>query len=207
MSQALAENSLNVPPPEMPPGCQVTKTYNAVADEAFPLRPYIMKPYARRGFDRNERILNYRLSRARRILANAFDILASRFRMFRSPITMLTSSVVKLVMAAVVLHNYLRSTSGDHYWSERALDNEDVKSGNVNGGIWRNDTDNAGMVRLQPACGKASTQAQDVRDLWNILFENEQLNGSGSTAYNVSNRYSNFCMYCFMLGGNIKRLP
>lgn len=54
-----------------------------VADDAFPLKTYILKPYARSTYlSRNPKIFNYRLSRARRIVENAFGILTSKFRIF-----------------------------------------------------------------------------------------------------------------------------
>jgi hypothetical protein len=55
-----------------------------VADDAFPLRRHIMKPYPEvHSKGSTQRIFNYRLSRARRIVENAFGILASVFRVFR----------------------------------------------------------------------------------------------------------------------------
>jgi hypothetical protein len=78
-----------------------------VTDEAFPLKAYIMKPYAHRGLTQTERIFNYRLSRARRLVENAFGILAARFRVFRSPMAIQPNRAKKIVLAAVVLHNFL----------------------------------------------------------------------------------------------------
>ena len=71
--------------------CSYHKTipvpYALVADDAFPLTRHTMKPYAT---DLNKgspkRVFNYRLSRARRIVENAFWLLVSLFRIFRKPI-------------------------------------------------------------------------------------------------------------------------
>ncbi|KAJ8929905.1 hypothetical protein NQ314_017370 [Rhamnusium bicolor] len=58
-----------------------------VADDAFPLRTNLLKPYSRiRTLSQKKKIFNYRLSRARRIVENAFGILISRFRIFKRPI-------------------------------------------------------------------------------------------------------------------------
>jgi hypothetical protein len=80
-----------------------------VADEAYPLRPYIMKPFSGRGLTSSERIYNYRLSRARRVVENAFGILVSRFRILRGNMQIQPDNVCHVVKACCVLHNFLRS--------------------------------------------------------------------------------------------------
>lgn len=76
---ALEKKSLNLPLPKELPGTNDKIPYFFVGDEAFPLRPDLMRPYSKKGIKSNtERIYNYRLSRARRIIENSFGILSSR---------------------------------------------------------------------------------------------------------------------------------
>ena len=67
-----------------------------------------MKPFPMRGLTTEQRIYNYRLSRARRVVENAFGILANRFRIFQTAINLAMYKVDTVVLACCVLHNYLR---------------------------------------------------------------------------------------------------
>jgi len=68
----------------------------------FPLNSYIVKPYSCRGINQTECLFNYRLSRARRVVENAFGILSIEFRLLRAPIALQTASVHCIVLAAIV---------------------------------------------------------------------------------------------------------
>ena len=67
-----------------------------------------MKPYSMVGLGHDERIVNYMLSRARRVVANAFGILANIFQsLLHATVYKKTESVKSLVLVCVMLQNLL----------------------------------------------------------------------------------------------------
>ncbi|KAH9629006.1 hypothetical protein HF086_007491 [Spodoptera exigua] len=85
--------------------------YTIVADAAFPLKTYLLKPYSKAKLVNNDsnKVFNYRLSRARRTVENAFGILRARFRIFQGPMQVQPDMADIIVQAACALHNYLRT--------------------------------------------------------------------------------------------------
>ena len=66
-----------------------------------------MRPFARNGLTNERCIFNYRLSRARRVVENAFGILANQWRLYHCHIYLNPDNVTTVVKATVVLHNIL----------------------------------------------------------------------------------------------------
>ncbi|XP_018396263.1 PREDICTED: putative nuclease HARBI1, partial [Cyphomyrmex costatus] len=76
--------------------------YVLLADEAFPLTNFMMRPYLRSGrLNLPKKVFNYRLSRARRVVESAFGILAERWRIYRKPITSSVANSKKIVQATI----------------------------------------------------------------------------------------------------------
>lgn len=84
--KGLERGTLSVPPDSPLPGTDTPTHYVILADEAFPLKPYLMRPYPGRNLDVCKKIFNYRLSRGRRVVENAFGLLAQKFRIYFRPI-------------------------------------------------------------------------------------------------------------------------
>ena len=114
-SEAISKpsNPLSIPTARCLPDQVSITPMMFVADEAYPLRPYLMKPFSSRGMSASERIFNYRLSRARRVVENAFGILVNRFRILRGNMQLQPDSVCDVVLACCALHNFLRHKVGE----------------------------------------------------------------------------------------------
>ncbi|XP_041349545.1 protein ALP1-like [Gigantopelta aegis] len=96
------------PQPDPLPHDDTDTPYYIIGDEAFALRTWLMKPFSRRHMDHEERIFNYRLSRARRVVENAFGILANCFSCLLTTLRHNPSTVESIVLACVCLHNVMR---------------------------------------------------------------------------------------------------
>ena len=78
LCKAVEGGRAGVPPPTPLPNDTQPIPYAFVGDDAFGLRTWMLKPYPQRGLSNSKRIFNYRLSRARRVVENAFGILSHR---------------------------------------------------------------------------------------------------------------------------------
>lgn len=123
MGKRLARQTFGLPPDEELGGSLLP--YVIVADEAFPLKKFLMRPYPRSGrrLSESERIFNYRLSRSRNTVENAFGILASVWRIYQKPLECRIDLAEKIILATIVLHNYIRETPAQN---NPAVANEEI---------------------------------------------------------------------------------
>ena len=134
-------NQLNVPGNNILPNTHQLFPFYIAADEAFPLKKFIMRPFPGKHLDINQKIFNYRLSRGRRIIENTFGILCQRWQILLKKLKYKNDTATALVSATIALHNFLNKTNLNkkpvfEYPSD-FVDSYD-ENGNLQFGSWRN---------------------------------------------------------------------
>ncbi|GBM96205.1 hypothetical protein AVEN_172141-1 [Araneus ventricosus] len=144
-----------------------------IGDDAFPLKPYLMKPYKLCPLTTEQKIFNYRLSRARRVSENAFGILVRRFKILSRKIECQLQTTDKIVKASCALHNWLGKTSSKFYFAQGSLD-EVLETGEVMPGRWRSEITE--LYNIQDIFGRhrrATKLAKQRRKDLTRFFNNE----------------------------------
>ena len=160
---------------KLPDAVQITPDYLVpavlVGDDIFALKKWLMKPYPGKNLSLKERVFNYRLSRARRTIENAFGILSAKWRIYRCPIKAKPSKVEEIIKATVCLHNYLRLTDGARYIPTGFIDSEST-SGVIIPGDWRREVaDQTCLVSLPPSrSNRPIFEANVVRNTFKEYF-------------------------------------
>jgi len=169
LKKHLEDGTAGLPPPEPLPNDDRDMPFFIVGDEAFPLRTWLMKPIPQRNLTRAQRIFNYRLSRGRRIVENAFGLLASRFRCLLGTMPQNPDTVTSIVLACICLHNLLRTrypTAADNM----VIDQENAETHEVIPGSWRDHASLADMgdvARGNVATRDAKNQRQYLVEYFN----------------------------------------
>lgn len=171
LSKALEENTLHIPRPKPLPNRNKPVPFVVVADDAFALKPYMLKPYPFRDLVGVQRIFNYRLSRARRVVENAFGILSARFRVLRKPIALKPINTKKVVLAICALHNFImsRNTSRAIYAPAGTFDRENDEGAWIEGS-WRRQTQGENLIPLQRTQTNAMNEAKLIREEFENYF-------------------------------------
>lgn len=109
-SKLLERNDLNVPRPQILINDEngMPMPFVLVGDEAFALSQHVLRPYPCRNLSVKQRIFNYRLTRARRMIECSFGILVNKWRIFYRPLDTNIKFSDSIVKACCILHNYVR---------------------------------------------------------------------------------------------------
>lgn len=115
LGKRLQQGTLRLPPNKTLTNTDVEAPYVIVGDEAFPLKPYLLRPYPRQNLGVPERVYNYRHCRARRVVENTFGILSQKFRIYNRRIQAAPKNADNIVLATCILHNFIKKYDGYTY--------------------------------------------------------------------------------------------
>ncbi|XP_011345751.1 protein ALP1-like [Ooceraea biroi] len=167
--QALERNELDLPTPKSLPNSTVVAHHYFVGDEIFPLRLNLLRPYARKNLlGIAQKVFNYRFSRARRVIENAFGILTTRWRVLRTTLALYPDNVELIICATVCLHNFIMKREHvagfQSYCPPGYVDYYD-DNGNIVLGLWRDENIPVCVTRLnRVGSNRAATIAIKQQD-------------------------------------------
>lgn len=146
-------------PPKPLPGTDNPIPHVLLGDEGFGLHTYLMRPFPKTTHDIRQKTFNKRLSRARRVVENAFGILTQKWRIFFRPIEANVETATDIVKAACCLHNYvIQYTEMDNELLEQTADQPDLP-----------------LIPQRPTNRRANNAAFEVRDQFVEYFTNNPL--------------------------------
>ncbi|XP_017467698.1 PREDICTED: uncharacterized protein LOC108360066 [Rhagoletis zephyria] len=135
---------LDIPSQDYLPGSNINSPYFFVGDSAFPLKPNLMRPNLMRVH-----------------IENAFGILSKRWRVLHKPIHAAPKNVDKIILATIVLHNYLMLDRDPNYFNENLVDHE--VNGSLIPGTCRDTDTSMNSVRIGQT-NRSSEEAFNLRE-------------------------------------------
>ena len=134
-----------------------------------------MKPFPGKGLTETQAIFNYRLTRARRTIGNAFGILTAWWHIILQPIKANPALVDMIVKACLCLHNYLRLTDNAQYVPSGFVDSED-SSGEIIPGDWRSLVNKGALLSTSTgrAFNRSSESAKGTREIFEKYFNSQE---------------------------------
>ncbi|XP_067131302.1 uncharacterized protein [Centruroides vittatus] len=169
--QHLINGKLTFPKADALPNSNTLFPYFIIGNEVFPLRHNLLRPYPRHSeFSHSEKIYNYRLSRGKHVVENAFGILAARFCILRKPLNYDDESVKSMVLASCILQNMLIQKSAA-YCPNGYADYEDSDY-NQNENVWR--SKNITLENLKKVSSNMyNIKAKSLRNIYKSYLCNE----------------------------------
>uniref|UniRef100_A0A8C5MR24 DDE Tnp4 domain-containing protein n=1 Tax=Leptobrachium leishanense TaxID=445787 RepID=A0A8C5MR24_9ANUR len=113
LSKKLDQGALGVRRHTDLPGTNITVPHVLLGDEAYPLKPYLMRPYPAARLGPSETVFNGRLSKARQVAECAFGILTNKWRILQNAIEVNPKFVDNIVKCICLLHNIVIDKEGE----------------------------------------------------------------------------------------------
>ena len=176
LGHTIESGILNIPKLSPLPNSETCLPFVFVGGDAFELIENMMKPYPSQNCTLEEKVFDYRLSRAKRIIENSFGIATARFRIFRRRINAKVSTVKPVTKAIVGLHNFLLEKNHEvdnQYCPLNYIDRE--KNDHVLPRDWRQEQNHIFGLKDVRRIGsnKYSKTAKVIRGKFEDYFVNE----------------------------------
>ena len=123
LHKAFEENKFNVPAPTEVEGFEDPLHYFLLEDKIFPLKTCLVRTFLG-SVDDSQKTFNYRLSRNRSTIENAFGIFVGRWQIFKWSIRASIETVRSMIGTCVCLQNYLQTTQSSPYTPQGFIDIE-----------------------------------------------------------------------------------
>lgn len=159
----LESNEIKLPRACKLPGSELVAPFLLLGDDAFALSTYLMKPYSHRGLSLEEIEYNYLLSRNRRLIECTFGQTTAKFQVISKPIILEADKAIKVVIAIISLHNWLKT---DNINSKNTSYGKHNYSENINSGL-------GGLNRRYG--GRNSRQAEEIRSKFKEYIQEKGL--------------------------------
>ncbi|OXA47205.1 putative nuclease HARBI1 [Folsomia candida] len=173
LGMALETGTLGLPPPKQVGGKVLPHVL--LGDDAFPLRKFMMKPFPGKFLEKKKRIYNYRMSRGRIVVENAFGILAVRWRIFLTTIIADLEFIKKIIELGTILHNFCMTKMDHNGITGDTFEGEDIIPGS-----WRDENTQLQGISQQGS-NRAADEAIGIRQSFCDYF-----NGEGSVPWQDS---------------------
>ena len=175
LCKKLETKTLCLPQPVPLNGREKSVPYFFIGDEAFPLSDNLMKVYpGQHPKDSKERIFNYRICRARRVVENVFVFSSSVFRMLRKPMLLEPEKAQLTAMTIACLHNFLRRSpdSAAIYPPPGMFDYEE--NGRVIEGSWSamSNENTTSLFPIRKIAPKPTLKVKEIREELAAYFLN-----------------------------------
>jgi len=120
LGKSLERNKLNIPNDQYLPDTNEKLPLVIIGDEGFPLKKYLLRPYPGPQMykDQKKKNFNDRLSRARKVVEDAFGQLTAKFRIYCRRLNALPRNADTIVMTTCILHNFIKTGSTEVHTKE-----------------------------------------------------------------------------------------
>lgn len=157
---------LNLPPPCPVVGAKGDLPFVFVGDNAFNRSENMVTPYKGAFQPPINRVLNYRVSRARNVSENGFGIMVARFGILQKAINGSEELADATILGTAVLHNWLlmieqELPSGERTYCPKSFTDRYRADGSIVRGEWRGE-----IPELEDACLEYLTSAVEGAEPW-----------------------------------------